>query len=319
MERTVFLGTGAFAADVLRALTPAARASIVLLATQPPRPAGRGRLLRPSPVALAAAELGMEVATPADVNREDGGLAEIRASAPAIVLVCDYGAFLRAPLRAVASRETLNIHPSLLPRWRGATPLQRTLAEGDAACGVTVLRVTSRLDAGDIFAQQAFPLDPAETLPGLSAKLARAGAALFERVARDIEEGTASPTPQDEALATLAPTLSKADGFCDFSLAAEVYVRRIRAFDPWPGVSTLVPAGDGLKILAAEALPADGGSEPAGTVLACTASGVEVRCAGGSRLLLREVGPAGRKAMRAADWARGRGAAVGDVLGRSRA
>lgn len=314
MERTVFLGTGAFAADVLRALSPAARAAIPLVVTFPPRPAGRGRDLRPSPVALAAAELGLRTATPETANEGEGfdAVASLR---PSFLLVCDYGDFLRAPLRAVAAREILNIHPSLLPRWRGATPLQRTLAEGDAACGVTVLRVTKQLDAGDIFAQQAFPLAEDETLPILSAKLARAGAALFERVAREIEAGTARAVPQDGARATHAGVLSKSDGFCDFSLPAAIYLRRLRAFDPWPGLSTATPAGSNLKILSAAALPADGGTEVAGTVVACSAAGVDVRCGDGSLLRLLQVGPAGKKAMAAAAWICGRGVAPGDRLG----
>lgn len=314
MERTVFLGTGAFAADVLRALSPSARAAIPLVVTFPPRPAGRGRELRPSPVALAAAELGLRVDTPETVN-VGAGFDEIAALRPSFLLVCDYGAFIKAPLRAVASREILNIHPSLLPRWRGATPLQRTLAEGDATCGVTVLRVTKDLDAGGIFAQQAFPLSGDETLPALSAKLARAGAELFERVARDLETGAAEPVPQDEALATQAPLLKKSDGFCDFVLPASVFVRRMRAFDPWPGLFTTLPNGGILKILSAAALDADGGDEPAGTVLACTAEGVDVRCGDGSRLRLAQVGPAGKKAMCAAAWVCGRGISAGERLG----
>ncbi|MBQ7251296.1 MAG: methionyl-tRNA formyltransferase [Kiritimatiellae bacterium] len=314
MERTVFLGTGAFAADVLRALSPEARAAIPLVVTFPPRPAGRGREPRPSPVALAAAELGLHVSAPESAN-EGAGFDEIASLRPSFLLVCDYGAFIRSPLRAVATREILNIHPSLLPRWRGATPLQRTLAEGDATCGVTVLRVTKDLDAGDIFAQKEFPLEADETLPTLSAKLARAGAALFEETARAIEAGTACRVPQDGTRATHAGVLSKSDGFCDFSLPAAVYVRRIRAFDPWPGVFTTLPNGRLLKILSAAAREADGGREPAGTVVACSAAGVDVRCGDGSLLRLAQVGPAGKKAMCAAAWVCGRGVSAGERLG----
>ncbi|WP_423493919.1 methionyl-tRNA formyltransferase [Microbacterium esteraromaticum] len=295
--RLVFAGTPAVAVPTLRAL--AAQHDIVGVVTRPDAPLGRKRVLTPSPVAEAADELGLPVIKAARLDAEV--TAQISALDAELGVIVAYGGIVREPLLSTPTQGWINLHFSLLPRWRGAAPVQRALIAGDTEIGVSVFRLVPALDAGDVFAMRAVDIPADATADVALDVLAIDGADLTRTVVADIAAGTAVATPQagDE---TLAPKLGLEDGLLDWHQPVDIIYARYRGVTPEPGAHTTFDGGR-LKILAAAPAASDaprlapgelGGTKTA--VLIGTAS---------TPLEVTRVQPAGRGAMNAADWWRG--------------
>jgi len=297
--RLVFAGTAEFAVPSLEALVRSGH-DIVQVLTQPDRPAGRGRRLRPSPIRSAAERLALPVATPArlDAAVED----ELRALAPDALVVVAYGLLVPGRLLAIPAHGTLNVHPSLLPRWRGAAPVERALLAGDADTGVAVMRMDAGLDTGPVYAVERSAVGSEETAGELTARLASAGADLLVRVLADLAAGRAEAVPQ-RGEATYAARLHSSEGRLDFARPAEELARRVRAFNPRP-TAWAECEGERIRIQRARAL-AGGDGAPPGTVTAAGESGIDV-AAGTGTLRLLELQRPGRRPAPAADQARGR-------------
>ena len=251
--RLVFLATGPLAVPAIQPIAAAGRDQLLAVVTQPPRPAGRRRQLTQCPAAQTAAQLGIPLLQPENVNSETdpAALPALRELRPDLLLVADYGQFLRTPLLALPTIAAINLHPSLLPRFRGATPLQRTLLCGDQTTGVSILYVTARMDAGDVLDQVTVPVQPEETCPQLGLRLAMLGARQLLAVLDRFRAARAPlpGTPQDESRVILAPLLSRADGQVDWNRPALAIYDQWRAFTPWPGIFTHLPDGTPLKLL----------------------------------------------------------------------
>jgi methionyl-tRNA formyltransferase len=283
----VFAGTPAFAAVALEALIRAGH-RIELVLTQPDRPAGRGLAPRPSAVKVLAQRHGLTIKQPPSLKGEDAP-ALLAASRPDALVVAAYGLIVPGRLLAVPRLGGINIHASLLPRWRGAAPIQRALLAGDERTGVTIMQMDEGLDTGPILLQEAVPIGAEDTAGTLHDRLAELGAKLIlQALARP-----ASPRPQDPTLATYAARIDKREASIDWSEPARMVERRVRAFNPTPGASARL-AGTALKIWRARAEQGAGGlpgqlleSGPAGIVVACGDGALrilELQRAGGRRL-----------------------------------
>jgi methionyl-tRNA formyltransferase len=231
--RVIFLGTPDFAVPALNAA--AREHEVVLVVAQPDKPSGRGMKVHAPPVVVRARELGLPVLQPARIRNEDV-LAEIARAAPDIGLVIAYGKILPPALLAIPKHGFLNVHGSVLPQWRGAAPIQRSIEAGDRVTGVTIMRVDEELDHGPMLALTTTNIGPDERTPALAARLSTLGADALMATLRDIERGTDVETPQDHARATLAPKIEKAEGEVTFEEPAKAVYDRFRAFDPWPGI-----------------------------------------------------------------------------------
>ena len=290
--RTVYLGTSDFAVAVLRRLADSEHRP-GLVVTRPDRPRGRGRKLAAPPVAEAARELGLEVDQPDDVNSEEAR-ARIAAARPDAVLVCAFGALLKEPL--LSDYEMLNVHPSLLPRWRGAAPVERAIEAGDEVTGVSIMRPTAELDAGPVHLMAEEVIAPDDTYGSLAPRLAAIGGELLVRA---LDTG-AQPSPQPEEGATYAEKIDGADRRLDLSRPAKELERRVRALHPHIGAYLELEDGERLRVLGASA-----GAGPGGPL-----SARDGRLFAGDLELL-EVQPAGGRPMDAAAWLRGHGARLG--------
>jgi methionyl-tRNA formyltransferase len=260
--RAVFMGSPEFALPSLEAL--AAHYSVVGVVTQPDRPAGRGRKLQPSAVKTRALALGLPVLEPERV-RAEAAVEQLNSLDPELIVVAAFGQILPASLLAIPARGCLNVHASLLPRWRGAAPIQAAILHGDETSGVTIMRMDVGLDTGPILAQGAAPIQPQETGGALSGRLATLGAKLLLDTLPPYLDGKLQPQPQDETLATLAPMLKKADGQLDVRREAEWLARQVRAYEPWPGSFLDLQQGR-LLVRRAHSVPSEGGGQPPGTL-----------------------------------------------------
>jgi methionyl-tRNA formyltransferase len=291
--RTVYLGTSEFAAAILRRLADS-RHRPVLVLTRPDRPRGRGRKLASPPVAILARELGIELAQPDSVNEEPAP-ALIADARPEAVVVCAFGALIKEPL--LSRYGILNVHPSLLPRWRGAAPIERAIMNGDELTGVSIMQLTEGLDSGPVCAQASDPIAPDDTYGSLAERLEELGG---ELLIRTLEESPPC-SPQDEALATYAAKIGPADRELDPSRAAVELERTIRALTPHIGAHVALSDGERLGVSAARVL-ADG--PPAG-VLSLDGPRPVLGCAQGALELLI-VQPPGRRPMSGEEYLRGR-------------
>ncbi len=293
--RTVYLGTSEFAAVVLRRLAASPhRPSLVV--SRPDRPRGRGRKLASPPVADAARELGIELDQPASVN-DEAAMSRIAAVAPETVCVCAFGALITEPL--LFRYPMLNVHPSLLPRWRGAAPVERAIMEGDELTGVSVMDVVEALDAGPICAQATEPIGPQDTYGSLAARLADLGGELLVRTL-DAEPPC---VPQDEALATYAHKITPEDRELDPSRTAIELERVVRALTPHIGAHVVLDDGSRLGVSAARVVPGNG--PPQGVV---TFDGPRpVLGCGEGALELLVIQPPGGRPMSGEDYLRGHG------------
>ncbi|MGH8161226.1 MAG: methionyl-tRNA formyltransferase [Gammaproteobacteria bacterium] len=297
--RTVFAGTATFALPALAALVGSDH-EIELVITRPDRRAGRGRRTRASPVRLAAEAAGLAVAMPATLA--DSVLRErLAALAPVVLVVVAYGRLVPPALLSLPHYGALNVHPSLLPRWRGAAPVERAILAGDAETGVAVMRMTDELDAGPIYRHLQVPIGVHETAGELSDRLAEAGAELLLETLAALAAGKAQATPQ-RGEPNYAARLTVAEARLDFAQSAEALARRIRAFNPRP-VAWCECDGERLRLLRAEAL-GEKVANPPGTIVAVGESGLDI-ATGEGLLRITELQRAGRKPLPAADFARG--------------
>ena len=320
--RVVFMGTPDFALPSLARL--AAEQTVVGVFTQPDRPSGRGRRLQPSPVKALALEQGIPVLQPGSFRGGPEALDALRALAPDLLVVAAYGLILPPAVLEAAPAGALNVHASLLPRWRGAAPVARAIMAGDAETGVTIMRMDAGLDTGPMLARRAILIPPRATTGLLTARLAELGAELLAATLPGWMAGEIEPEAQDPALATYAPRLRKVDGRLDWREPAEALARRVRAMAPWPGAHTEW-AGQTLKLHAAELPSAADLAEPLGEASAALTPGTVIGSAAGPLvatgrgwLRLETVQAAGGKAMRAQDFARGRPDFIGAHLGDDR-
>lgn len=287
--KIVFMGSPEFALPTLRGL--AANYTVVGVVTQPDRPAGRGRGLTPPPVKQLALQLGLPVIQPQRLKEPDA-MQQIQEWAPDAIVVAAFGQILRPAVLDLPRFGCINVHASLLPRWRGAAPIQAAILEGDQQTGITIMRMDPGVDTGPILSQQATPILPEDTAGSLAERLAELGALLLLDTLPAYLSGEVQPQPQQEALATYAPMLNKADGQLDFSQPADVLARRVRAFHPWPGAFTLWE-GQVLKILRAHPVETTSPVPGSTTIYAGQPA---LACAAGL-LVLDEVQPAGKRPM----------------------
>ena len=295
--RIAFLGTGAFGVPLLEPLSRLADELLVI--SQPDRPAGRGMRRRSGPVVAWASRRGIPVVTPPRLRSAEGR-AVVRAFAPDGLLLAAYGQLVPDDLLAIGRLPPLNVHPSLLPRHRGAAPVQGAILAGDPETGVTLIRMTAQLDAGPIVGQWRITLRGDEDAPALEARLAELAAVQVPRVLREWASGSIAELPQDEARATYTLPLRRDDGRIDWTASAVEIDRQVRALQPWPGTWTEV-LGRRLHVRRAAAVPT-AEAVPPGTVT--VGERVEVSCGRGS-LALVVVQPEARPPMPAADWLRG--------------
>jgi methionyl-tRNA formyltransferase len=319
--RLVFAGTPEFARTALESLH-AAGFEIVLVLTQPDRPAGRGMKLQASPVKQFALEQAIAVAQPRSL-RLDGKFPEDAVAAKATIeearadamVVAAYGLILPQWVLDQPRLGCLNIHASLLPRWRGAAPIHRAIEAGDPETGVTIMQMDAGLDTGDMLLTERLAIEARDTTASLHDKLAPLGGRLIVDALHDAGQGRLQPVPQPDEGVTYAHKIDKAEAFLDWSQAAAVLERKIRAFDPFPGASAMV-GGEPLKLWGARIDEARGPSIAApGTVLAVDASGVAV-ATGDGVLRLTQLQRAGGKRLAVADFLRGFGLAPGMVFGK---
>jgi methionyl-tRNA formyltransferase len=294
--RTVYLGTSDFAVEVLERLaaTPHRPALVV---TRPDRPRGRGRKLQPPPVAERAALLGIETIQPEDVNGDVAGAA-IAAAEPEAVAICAYGARVKEPL--LSAYELLNVHPSLLPRWRGAAPVERAIEAGDEETGVTIMRPTAELDAGPICLQRTEPIGPDDTYGRLAERLAALGGELL------VEALDTQPPFRDQGDqgVTYAAKIDAPDRWLDPSRRADELERRVRALTPHIGAYVELDEDERLGVRRATLAAGVDDVEPGQLV---ARDGALLYGAAQGALELVEVQPAGKRPMEAAAWLRGRG------------
>ena len=294
------MGTPDFAVPALRAVNRTCEVALVV--TQPDRPKGRGRALAESEVALEAARLGLPVEKPVDMKAEPVR-AQLAALAPDLLAVVAFGAILSPALLALPRLGSVNLHGSLLPEYRGASPVQRALWEGRAFTGVTTLFMDEGVDTGEMILQRWLAIEPADHAGTLAAKLAELGAPLLAESLLLAAAGKAPRRPQALEDGSYARKLRKQDGVVDWGLEVVTVWNRQRAVTPWPGATT---AFEGRRVLVTDAWPHHrlAVPEPPGTVLAVTREGVMVACAPGV-LLVTRVKPEGRSEMSAVEWARG--------------
>lgn len=312
--RIVFFGSGAFAIPCLEALLDAGH-EVSALVTQPDREKGRGQALAPPPLKPVAEGRGVLVLQPRRV-REPEAQEVLRRLAPELQVVVAYGQILPRTVIDIAPRGTVNVHASLLPKLRGAAPIQWAIASGETETGVTTMLIDEGLDTGPTLLRRATPIGPEETAAELEPRLAHLGADVLLETVRGLADGSVSPTPQDHARVTLAPLLKREDGQVDWSRPAAEIARRARGFHPWPGAFTLHDARL-LKLLRVRASPPSAPATDAapGTVLRLGSEGLVVACGAGSQLLVVEVQPESRRAMAAAAFAAGARLTPGARLG----
>lgn len=306
------MGTPELAAHILERLAAAAGEDFAVVAavTRPDQPRGRGQKPQPSEVGAVAARLGIAALKPAKIKTPEF-LAELKSFAPDLLVVAAYGRILPNDVLAAPSIIPINVHASLLPRHRGAAPIEGALLAGDRETGVTIMRVVERMDAGPMLHVRSIPIADDETQGSLKRKLAELGAVALLEALEKLRRGELIETPQDEALATFTKPVEKTDAVVDWKLPAIQIERMTRAYDPWPVARTILGGAD-LLIWRARVVEQTESAEP-GTIVALTPNPI-VRCGDGALELL-EVQAAGRKRMSAADFARGRRMAAGHKLG----
>ena len=314
--RIVFLGSPSFALPSLEALLSTEH-EVVAVVTQPDRPAGRGHALTPPPVKEAALDHGLTVLQPENVSSPES-VETIRALEPDIFVVAAYGQILRQRLLDVPKRGSLNVHASLLPRWRGASPIAAAILAGDEVTGVTLMEVVRALDAGPMVAKVEEPILPSDTTGSLEERLSRAGAELLRETITPWATGEVFPQPQDEALVVYAPQLKREDARLDWSRPAIELWRQVRAYNPWPIAFTSVD-GEDLRVFEAWPLDGDSGSPP-GIILGleslpvesgASEPGLAVRT-GAGRLVLTQIQRPGRRRASGSEFFRG----LRDMAGR---
>jgi methionyl-tRNA formyltransferase len=298
--RTVFMGTPEFALATFQGLSDFGL-NVVAAYTQPDRPSGRGKKLTPPPVKTLAESNGIPVYQPIKLRAPEV-VEELRALAPDLIVVVAYGQILPKSVLEIPRHGCINVHASLLPRYRGAAPINKAIIDGETETGITTMNMDVGLDTGDMLVKMTTQIGPFETAGELHDRLALLGRAAIEETLRRLCDGSLTPQPQDDSLSCYAPMLKKEDGRIDWSRSAQEIHNQVRGLDPWPGAYTTL-TGEVLKIAAT--VPEDGGDGLPGTVLAAGADGVRVACGSGV-LRIGELQLPGKKRLVAADFLRGR-------------
>jgi methionyl-tRNA formyltransferase len=297
--RIAFAGTPQFALPALRALL-ASRHRVVGVLTQPDRPAGRGRGLRASPIKLLATERGLPVAQPATLKTAEGR-AVLHGWSPDLMVVVAYGLILPPPVLMLPRMGCLNIHGSVLPRWRGAAPIQRAVLAGDAETGVSIMQLDEGLDTGPVLLERRRPIGLHETAGDLHDALSELGAAALLEAIDGLIAGEVLPRAQSAEGVTYAAKIEKAEARIEWSAPAVQIDRKIRAFNPWPVAETRL-AGEGLRLLRSRVADAHSRDAAPGTVLGLADDGLRVACGEGV-LAVNELQRAGKRPVSARDFA----------------
>ena len=311
--KLVFCGTPVFAVPTLK-LALRAGYDVPLVVTQPDRPVGRGQVLTAPPVKMAAMEAGIRVTQPEKIKNNAEFRAELEAVQPDAILVVAYGRIIPKWMLDLPRLGNLNLHGSLLPKYRGAAPVQWAIANGEGSTGATTMRLDEGLDTGDILLQREMALAPSMTAMDVFPLLAEMGADLMMETLRGLDAGTITPRKQDESKATLAPILTRDNGRMDFALPAMTLYNRWRGFQPWPGAWTML---EGKKLAVHRMLPTEVRgtmSRPPGELLVEQGT-MFAACGDGTWLELVEVQPEGKRKMTAEEFLRGHGVQSGARLG----
>jgi methionyl-tRNA formyltransferase len=310
--KLVFCGTPQFAVATLERLVERGH-EVELVVTQPDRPRGRGMEVAYSPVKQSALKMGLAVAQPEKIKTNSEFRAQLEAIGPQAIIVVGYGRIIPQWMMELASLGNLNVHASLLPKYRGAAPIQWAIAMGETVTGVTIMRIDAGLDTGDILAQAEESIRSDDTALTLGPRLAELGAELMADTLPKLERGEITPRKQDDARATLAPILKKEDGLLDFRRTARENLNRLRGFQPWPGAYTTF-RGKMMTVHSARAHEKAGKSLTEGEIGAVGES-LLVGCGRGSALELLEVQLEGKKRMSARDFVNGYRPQPGEMLG----
>jgi methionyl-tRNA formyltransferase len=324
--KLIFMGTPEFAVPSLAQLIRDGH-EIAAVFTQPDKPAGRGKNLHVPPVKTFALEHNIPVHQPAKIKSNEEVRAAFDQVAPDATIVAAYGKILPEWMLRIPRFGSINVHASLLPKYRGAAPINWAIANGERETGVTIMQMNAGMDTGDMFATRAVEIGSRETAIELSARLSELGASLLSETLPLIERGEIKPTPQNDEEATYAPLLKREDGLIDWQMSARDIENRVRAFQPWPGTYTFFRGGR-LSIWRARAVNGEANqldhtgadhtrAEPA-TIIAIDKSGIVVASAGSTRLRVEELQLEGKRRLMAEEFARGMRLEVGDRITESR-
>lgn len=306
--RIVFMGTPDFAVPSLEALVAAGH-EVCGVFCQPDKPVGRHQnKLQPPAVKVCAQSHDIPVFQPTKL-RDGTALAQLQELAPELIVVAAYGRILPDDILALPPKGCINVHSSLLPKYRGAAPINWAVVNGDKETGVTIMHMATELDAGDIIDQVKTSIDPDENVEAVHDRLAQLGGELLVKVVADIAAGTAKRTPQDHSQATLAPMLSRALSPIDWSRSAKEIHNQVRGLTPWPATSTDI-LGDTIKVFAVEEPGIETKKTP-GTVIAASKAGIDVACGDGKVIRLTEIQAPGSRRMSAANYLAGHPVTVG--------
>lgn len=311
--KLVFCGTPQFAVPSLERLA-AAGFDLRLVVTQPDRPQGRRMELTGPPVKQTALRLGLPVIQPDKIKKNEGFQNQLREISPDAIIVVGYGRIIPPWMLELPRFGNINVHGSLLPKYRGAAPIQWAVASGETVTGITTMRLDEGLDTGDIILQREMPILPEDTAVTLAPKLASLGADLLLETLHGIEQGKVVPVPQDHSRATLAPILDREDGLIDFNRAAAEIHNRLRGFQPWPGAYTSF-RGKNLKIVAARPAQLTASLSPG--ELEVTGDRLLVGCCSGTALELIQVQPEGKRVITAREFISGYRPHPGEKLGQN--
>ncbi|MBR4098479.1 MAG: methionyl-tRNA formyltransferase [Clostridium sp.] len=306
--RIVFMGTPDFAVPSLEGLIAAGH-EVCGVFTQPDKPVGRHQnRLQATPVKAAALAHDIPVFQPVKL-RDGTALSTLETLAPELIVVAAYGRILPDDILALPPMGCINVHSSLLPKYRGAAPINWAVVNGDAETGVTIMHMATELDAGDIISQVTTPIDPEETVESVHDRLARLGGELLVTTVEAIANGTATRTPQDPEKVTLAPMLSRELSPIDWSRPAKAIHNQVRGLTPWPATSTDIFGGDTVKVFSVTETGTET-NKPAGTIVSADKNGIDVACGDGMVLRILELQAPGSRRMSAADYLRGHSVTV---------
>ncbi len=300
--KILFMGTPDFAVPSLEALLNAGH-EICGVFTQPDKPKNRGMKLQAPPVKEFALAHGIPVFQPESV-KDGTAMEQIRALEPELIAVAAYGRILPVDILEYPAYGCINVHSSLLPKYRGSAPIHWAILNGDEQSGVTIMHMAKAMDAGDIIAQAVTPIDPNETVETLHDRLAQMGAQLLVEVVEQLKSGTAKRTPQDESMVTYAPMLSRELSPLDWTRTARQLHDQVRGLIPWPATTTDIIGGQPVKIFEVEETGITTCAAP-GTIVAAGKQGIDVACGDGMLLRIKQLQAQGGKRMAAADYLRG--------------
>ena len=301
--RIVFMGTPDFAVPSLEALVQAGH-EVCGVFSQPDKPVGRHQnKLKPTPVKECALAHDIPVFQPVKL-RDGTALAQLQELAPELIVVAAYGRLLPDDILALPPKGCINVHSSLLPKYRGSAPINWAVVNGDEETGVTIMHMATELDGGDIISQVVTPIDPEETVEAVHDRLAALGGELLVKTVEDIANGTATRTPQDPAQVTYAPMLSRELCPIDWNQSAKAIHNKVRGLIPWPATSTDAFSAEPVKVFSVTETGESTGKAP-GTVLAAGKAGIDVACGDGKVLRILELQAPGSRRMAAADYLRG--------------